>query len=77
MFGKKDVVADLQKSSANIVSVFTKTVNDLTAVNEKIAAEKAAREELIAKAQEENKALELQAEENASVISKIQNFFAK
>lgn len=75
MFRKKVNVASLQSQSDKIVDVFTKTIDDLSAVNkeaETLTVEKTAE---IQKLETEVEVLQEIQTKNKTVISKIQKIF--
>ena len=75
MFKKKVNVASLQKQSDQIVDVFTKTIDDLSAVNKEaneLTVEKTAE---IQKLETEVEVLQEIQTKNQTVISKIQKIF--
>jgi hypothetical protein len=75
MFKKKVNVASLQEQSNKIVDVFTKTIDDLSAVNKEaneLTVEKTAE---IQKLETEVEVLQEIQTKNQNVISKIQKIF--
>lgn len=67
-------VESLKKKSQGILDVFSKTVNDLNAVNEKIDAEVTNRHTEISRLTSESYELETQKAANAKVATKITEF---
>lgn len=75
MFKKKANVANLQKQSDQIVDVFTKTIDDLSAVNKEandLTVEKTIE---IQKLETEVEVLNQIQTKNQTIISKIQKIF--
>lgn len=71
----KDPVQKLQNRSNDVLSVFTKTVNDLKSINTEVDKEVATREEEKARIEEELSALNRTKASNELVVSKINKFF--
>jgi hypothetical protein len=67
-------VESLKKKSQGILDVFSKTVNDLNAVNEKIETEVSNRHAEISRLTSESYELETQKAANAKVATKITEF---
>ena len=65
----------LAKKSANVHSVFTSTVTELTTLNSKLEAEKAKRQAVIDKAAQEHADMTVQQEKNQRTVDKINQFF--
>lgn len=76
MFGKINTVDNIVKRSLNVVNVFTKTINDLTAINQEITMIADEKEQAIAQLQNDVATLDHQRSENTKVIEKIQNIFS-
>lgn len=64
-------IPTLQKESANIIDVFTKTINDLDLVNDKISNAWSARNNKIAELEKEQKALEDTKKTNNKIRDKL------
>jgi uncharacterized small protein (DUF1192 family) len=77
MFGNSSNVAieKLQKNSSKILSVFTKTITDLTKVNSEVDEHIAFRQAEIQRIEAENATLGNIKAENEKVISKINKIF--
>jgi len=75
MFKNKNTVKSLQDESSAITDVFTKTVNDLLAVNQKIEAESTKKEAEKAQLEADLAALNEQMVKNQNVIGKIKAIF--
>ena len=74
MFNTKSKVAQLQEKSANIMNVFTSTVNSLRAINDEIVNQQKLKEEQIQALKEETAALENQRTSNDFTIAKVSSF---
>lgn len=68
-------VERLQERSADALSVFRTTINNLKDVNTSVQAEVGAKSEAILKLEREKETLIDMAEENAILIEKISEFF--
>jgi len=68
-------VEKLQKKSENVLSVFTKTVNDLKNINDSVEKEVAIREDEKRILEQELSALNEVRAKNNLVVSKINKFF--
>lgn len=71
MFNTQNTVQRLKDRSQSILDVFTKTVSDLTLVNQQIETEEKLRQEKIASINLELKSLEETKTSNAKVIDRI------
>ena len=69
-------VANLQKKSESALSVFRRTISDLSFVNEEINEEQEVRKQKIKDLETEHELLETQRAENATFISKIGEFLS-
>jgi hypothetical protein len=67
-------VARLQKKSANIINVFSSTVEQLDNVNQEISKHKTRKLDKISKLQQEHADLHVQQEANNRMINKINQF---
>jgi len=75
MFRKKVNVASLQEQSDKIVDVFTKTIDDLSAVNKEASELTVEKTAEIQKLETEVEVLQEIQTKNQTVISKIQKIF--
>lgn len=75
MFRKKVNVASLQEQSEKIVDVFTKTIDDLSAVNKEASELTVEKTAEIQKLETEVGVLQEIQTKNQTVISKIQKIF--
>ena len=75
MFKRKVSVASLQSQSDKIVDVFTKTIDDLSAVNEEANALTVEKTAEIQKLETEVEVLQDIQTKNQTVINKIQKIF--
>lgn len=73
---KSNPVDALLKKSSNILDVFTKTVTELTAVNEEIAGVTQQKEIEKAELEKDITTLNERSAENSKVIDKIKNIFS-
>jgi hypothetical protein len=73
MFGT--TIDKLQKNSDKIVSVFTKTIQDLTAVNAEVDTNIATREAEIKRIEEEKANLTSIKDKNSAMITKLNKLF--
>lgn len=71
MFNTQNTVQRLKDRSQSILDVFTKTVSDLTLVNQQIETEEKLRQEKIASINLELKSLEETKTSNTKVIDRI------
>ena len=71
MFSVKNKVEQLQSKSDNILDVFTKTVNDLSKVNDEAAKEASNRRAEAAQLLSEAESLDTVVTKNSKVIGKI------
>lgn len=71
MFSVKNKVEQLQSKSDNILDVFTKTVNDLSKVNDEAAREASNRRAEAAQLLSEAESLDTVVTKNSKVIGKI------
>lgn len=77
MFGSTTVAIEkLQKNSDKIVNVFTKTINDLTTVNQEVDTHIESRNAEIERINAENAKLVSIKDANQKVIDKISKIFA-
>ena len=72
---KKATLASLQTDSRNILNIFSKTIDDLSTVNNEILKLKDEKESQILDLQEESINLSEQAKVNDNVISKLNSLF--
>lgn len=70
-----DKVEKLQKKSESVISVFTKTVNELVQVDNEIDTEIGKRQQEITELQAEVDALTVTKSKNESVVNRIKAFF--
>jgi hypothetical protein len=76
MFGDSTVaIQKLQKNSDKIVSVFTKTITDLSNVNQEVDDHLTSRDEEIKRIQEEKARLASIKENNQKMIDKLNKLF--
>ncbi len=68
-----DVVSHLSNRGINALSIFNKTINDLTMINNEIETHVKFREEEIEKMMNDNKSLSEQQVFNTKIIEKINN----
>lgn len=73
---KSNPVDALLKKSSNILDVFTKTITELTAVNEEIAGVTQKKEIEKAELEKDITILNERSAENSKVIDKIKNIFS-
>ena len=73
---KKTDVELLQDRSKNIVGVFTKTVEDLRAVNEEIKTSKEEKLGIIKQHEDDVKSLDEVAAKNSNIVDKIEKILA-
>ena len=74
MLGKKDVVQQLKQKSEGVMSIFTNTVNNLTAINDQAKQEMIARQDKIDALEVEQESLSSTMVENQKSIDKITEF---
>lgn len=74
MFKKSTAIQNFQAKSASIMSVFTKTVTDLVALNDSINLEKQAELRRIQEAQDNVLQLDTHHQANTKTINKLQEF---
>lgn len=72
---KKATLASLQTDSRNILNIFSKTIDDLSAINNEILNLKDEKESQILDLQKESINLSEQAKVNDNVISKLNSLF--
>lgn len=72
---KKATLASLQTDSRNILNIFSKTIDDLSTVNNEILNLKDEKESQILDLQKESINLSEQAKVNDNVISKLNSLF--
>lgn len=72
---KKATLASLQTDSRNILNIFSKTIDDLSTVNNEILKLKDEKESQILDLQKESINLSEQAKVNDNVISKLNSLF--
>jgi t-SNARE complex subunit (syntaxin) len=75
MFTSSTTIQKVQRKSAEIVSIFTKTVNDLTTVNGEIETQVQDKEEEKQEIEKDLHTLRTLKEENTKVIGKINQLF--
>lgn len=74
MFTNKSTVASIQKKSAAIKDIFTKTKDDCIALNQEINTLQTQKFEEIAKLQEEVNQLDTTKKGNEKLVAKIDSF---
>lgn len=74
MFTSKSTVASIQKKSAAIKDIFTKTKDDCIALNQEINTLQTQKYEEIAKLQEEVNQLDTTKKGNEKLVAKIDSF---
>lgn len=75
MFGRDTSIDKLRKSSDKITSVFTKTINELTTVNQEIDEHIDARDEEIRRINAEKEQLSCIKEQNTTFLTKLTKIF--
>lgn len=76
MFTNKPIVESLQKKSDSVVSVFTKTVTDLSAINEEADKKLQANVVSISALQNENEEITKVVASNQKFVDKIKSFLS-
>ena len=76
MFSSTTTIARLQKQSANVLTAFTKIVNDLTSNNKEVDSEISSKEEQKRVRDSQRETLNTIKTSNDKVINKIQKFLS-
>lgn len=74
-FTPQNKAEKFEKKSSDILSVFTKTIEDAKKINEKISEETVKNEQKIAELVSENEHFAAISRKNEKFISKLENFF--